>query len=546
MIQRWISECTTSHEACRSATHTRLPARLIDIGDGNDQAPRLVITSAIHEGDRSKLKYTALSYCWGSKTELDRAPYLRTTHVTLEEYMHTIPLEKLPKTILDAMTLTRRLGIRYLWADSLCILQPEEVGDAKATKDWEKQSSEMADVYGGAWLTIAASWGKSMHDGIFISRQAEPSSGCTISLASLQDPEQSGLISLAPSDVSTFVDSIEQPLYSRSWALQERVLSTRILICNRDQLVWECQSTCITESGFRMRSIGAMRLDHEFLVKAKAEPAAVYDTWRCLVSDYCLKSISNPSDKLPAIAGVARRLHELNNDKYIAGLWRGSILDDLLWAHKPAEIYADQGHSWSYREYRVKNKLEPCARGKPQTYIAPSWSWASTTGGVRWPYAKRTDDSHKYWSTIVEHIVKPRGEDSFGQVVAGLLIIKGPLWKIPDYLKSRLLSAQAEENLSFDVSDDYWWTRYASLDVPKEGSSLQDSLGAEQIAQLDFFFLRIRDDAHLILSSKARGATGASWNNDTRIYERIGSTEYHEYDPSHSKAKFKITTCKII
>ncbi|KAF2031440.1 HET-domain-containing protein, partial [Setomelanomma holmii] len=69
----------------------------------------------------------------------------------------------IPKTIHDAIIFTRKLGVHFLWADSLCIIQ----GDVE---DWNRQSSMMADVYGGAWLTIAASWGVSMQDGIFLSR----------------------------------------------------------------------------------------------------------------------------------------------------------------------------------------------------------------------------------------------------------------------------------------------------------------------------------------------------------------------------------------
>jgi hypothetical protein len=146
-----------------------------------------------------QMRYVALTYCWG-KTQ-----NFITTLENLEGLKERIPWEKLPQTIKDAITVTRRLGIRYFWVDALCIIQD-------SPEDWEAESMRMADVYGGAFLTISAASGPDVHHGL--TRQTVGSKP--------EYPLQS------------------DPLYSRAWALQERILSPRILIFGSDQIYWEC------------------------------------------------------------------------------------------------------------------------------------------------------------------------------------------------------------------------------------------------------------------------------------------------------------------
>lgn len=88
--------------------------------------------------------YITLSHCWVSYQPI------KTTKESLSKFMAGIPLQSLAKTFLDAVLLTKALGIRYLWIDSLCILQDIE-------EDWEEQSSQMATIYSNSYLTPAAS-----------------------------------------------------------------------------------------------------------------------------------------------------------------------------------------------------------------------------------------------------------------------------------------------------------------------------------------------------------------------------------------------------
>lgn len=139
MISTWIKDCQDNHSACKSTTSCgTLPTRVIDVGspDGRTE-PRLYETSG-EPGD-----YIALSHCWGG------AQPLRTTKETICSLKTCIPWAELPNTFQDAIKVTRGLGIRYLWIDSLCIIQDD-------AQDWEREAANMAVIFEAAYLTIAA------------------------------------------------------------------------------------------------------------------------------------------------------------------------------------------------------------------------------------------------------------------------------------------------------------------------------------------------------------------------------------------------------
>src|SRR5438034_1924444 len=69
-------------------------------------------------------------------------------------------MRALPKTFQDAVLLTRALGVRYLWIDSLCIIQDDE-------KDWKRENPKMGEVYQYATITIAAAHARDSSEGCF-------------------------------------------------------------------------------------------------------------------------------------------------------------------------------------------------------------------------------------------------------------------------------------------------------------------------------------------------------------------------------------------
>src|SRR5579859_4922271 len=140
IIRSWLDKCLNEHQDCSSGNEDR-PTRLLDVGppDGSLE-PRIVCGK---ECQAQKAGYLALSYCWGSRKE---CPWVLTTG-NIESFMTRIHLHSLPRSFQDVIKLARGLYERYIWIDSLCILQD-------SPDDWEKEASSMARIYANSLCTI--------------------------------------------------------------------------------------------------------------------------------------------------------------------------------------------------------------------------------------------------------------------------------------------------------------------------------------------------------------------------------------------------------
>lgn len=112
LAKLWLDECLRDHPRCSTNMMPKLPHRVIDV-----QGDRLRLFVP-HYGTRGR--WVALSHCWGENNTF------KTTLKTLEAHQHRIDWEQLPKTFKDAVSVTRALGVQYLWIDSLCIIQDDE------------------------------------------------------------------------------------------------------------------------------------------------------------------------------------------------------------------------------------------------------------------------------------------------------------------------------------------------------------------------------------------------------------------------------------
>lgn len=128
---------------------------MIDVGYENQQEVRLWQTDGYDLG-----YWIALSYCWGQ--DPDTMP-LRTTTLNIADHCKGIAIVNLPKTFRDAVTVTRKLGYRFLWIDSICIIQDSE-------HDWKFESQNMIYVHSNSALTISAEASRHAHDGLFVTR----------------------------------------------------------------------------------------------------------------------------------------------------------------------------------------------------------------------------------------------------------------------------------------------------------------------------------------------------------------------------------------
>ena len=151
LATKWIENCSEAkgkHRACGvfDETTSRLPARVLDIGRDETSIIKLHVSEGGETG-----RYVALSHCWGGKT-----PVVTATQ-NLQEHLREIP-PSLPPTFKEAVMITRRLGVRYLWIDSLCIVQD-------SPEDWAIYAPQMAQVYGKAYVTISTDAAENREEG---------------------------------------------------------------------------------------------------------------------------------------------------------------------------------------------------------------------------------------------------------------------------------------------------------------------------------------------------------------------------------------------
>ena len=138
-VRRWLDQCKYHDECNREPDGISLPTRVVDVGGFDGFELRLHETTGT-----AHMPYVALSHCWGSLKSC------RLTSYNLQHYTKQILPSELPQTFKDAVRVTRLFGFRYLWIDSLCIIQDDRM-------DWEVESAKMSSIYNHAYLVVAAS-----------------------------------------------------------------------------------------------------------------------------------------------------------------------------------------------------------------------------------------------------------------------------------------------------------------------------------------------------------------------------------------------------
>jgi heterokaryon incompatibility protein (HET) len=176
----WLSQCQKNHGECFRPP-SLLPMRVVDLEFMTERQ-----AVALYISDREPQPYVALSYSCGETDRLTSvrnlansecspnqlqsgSPYIikqlrRNADQSKHECISTwspdsIPLHVFPKTQIDALTIAQTLGFRYIWIDSLCIIQVDN-------HDWATQGADMTNIYGRSTLTISASNGQTSEDGM--------------------------------------------------------------------------------------------------------------------------------------------------------------------------------------------------------------------------------------------------------------------------------------------------------------------------------------------------------------------------------------------
>lgn len=229
ILAEWIRSCDRAHHF--SVGGSFIPNRLLFVGDLNSTCVQLVSNLA---KDALPVVYVALSHRWGTASNVeDKFTTTTTENIRLIEAPEGVEDVSLPRTFRDAVIITRQLGVKYLWIDSLCILQsrgPEHDSASKA--DWERESELMEEIFGSAYVTIAASCASHRFEGFLKPRV--PREFITMRA---KDGAQFHVCEI----VDKFETDVEEgDLNQRGWVLQERALSRRTLHFTSNQTYWEC------------------------------------------------------------------------------------------------------------------------------------------------------------------------------------------------------------------------------------------------------------------------------------------------------------------
>lgn len=341
----WYKNCVEKHKDCSKSATDWFPTRLLDIGSRGSPTFRLISS---YQLDGEDDRYMTLSYCWGKTQQL----VLTTdTMVALRDGM---AIEKLPKTFREAMLVAHAFGVRYLWIDSLCIIQDSE-------DDWEKESLLMCQVYSNSTCNIAASDSEDVHGGLFRERNNRD-----IPLASVPVIIDGQLRRYRILDEYYWDTQVKgSPLHRRGWVFQECLLAPRILFFTRKQLFWQCSAEnswrCeACPEGIPIKYHGSIRSD---LVRKTLDHGLPVSfpflrLWSRLIDEYCQCELTFPEDKMIALNGVLTLFQDLANESFVAGCPMSYILESLDW-----------------RVYEPKPRVNRRERG-------PSWSWISIDGAL--------------------------------------------------------------------------------------------------------------------------------------------------------------------
>ncbi|KLP22897.1 tol protein [Fusarium fujikuroi] len=382
VLRKWLSTCMASHQGCRlshSMTEksaqeiTVLPTRVIDIGDLKEHRskPRLFISN------KASGQYIALSHRWS------KSIVTKLKGENLSQYQNELPLDDMPPTFQDAIEVTRQLGFRYLWIDSLCIIQDDE-------SDWSKESRMMGSIFEEASCTIAAV--DSVDDngvdhGLFLPRDTDPLS-VKLTIPYKKEPLSKlsqrvfktheavyvwkmrwlreipamktcdkNTITIRPRIMSSWRRIPRSNWHQRGWVLQERCLSRRLIYYTKNKLSWSCFTQTGEEEGGDPQEADRIPL----IPLRRESDDSLFNIWQRIVSDYQDCQLTFSKDRLAAVAGISARLEAQFECKIYAGILfhsPGDAAENLLW-------YASKAPLRTFNEFH-----------------APSWAWVAFDGEI--------------------------------------------------------------------------------------------------------------------------------------------------------------------
>jgi hypothetical protein len=544
-IRSWIKLCQTEHDGCSNPASPPLPSRYLDVGVRESDPVRLVISNGEHG------EYACLSHCWGGSHPCT------LTEETRAKYTKRIRKSDLTPVFLDAIKVCKKLGLRRLWIDSLCIQQ-----DSK--EDWRYESQRMGPYYRNCTICIAATSsansGKSFEiaerPSMVSSSSTDPGNGLFNLLAYPLDLMEEKPHFGHSNNLETALGSF--PLLTRAWVLQERWLSPRVLHFCGSEVVFECAQLTTCECGQarqsfvdRIRPSTDVRMtttSHEGLISKRIQLADF--GWDLFVTTYSALRITYSTDRLIAISGLASTLYDMRykfNEGgehgklplYLAGLWRMDLTRDMSWFVGPTMISRKDNDSKA-----EAIGTERVRKSKPTTYIAPSWSWASISDPIRYIYMSNPDPQF----TLLDAQINLATENIYGPVKEGCYL----------YLRGKITTSSWEltsdaQNMSIYCLKDIVGTQILG-ETDRLGVNFSPDYaiakpGPNQLhpTAMLYIFPLVRTDVTFTIIANTNEQTELDRESrlalclvlkavDTqfgkaRVYERVGFTEFTNFQP---------------
>lgn len=347
--------CIRDHDQCKRGSDLAwLPTRLIDLASCDvDHSARLILSTEI----KTRQDYCTLSHCWGS------VEFLKLKRDNYDSFRYGTLISNLSKTFQDSFLVARKLGIRYIWVDSLCIIQDDP-------DDWVNEASQMDKVYSNSLCNICATGFEDSSNGFFTKRDPTNLAPCDVEIPWL---DGGGIFRILDATLWR-TQVLNAPLNVRAWAVQEYLLAPRHIHFGDKQILWECLESSAAEqfpSGMPKAAQSMTQSARKTLHVSEGSKnnemqlaKSLRSDWSQMVRQYTKAKLSHPTDKVIAFSGITKRFESLLDDQCLAGLWRSEMERELLW-HVD---YCRQG--------------DGSASTKPEAWRAPSFSWMSVDAAV--------------------------------------------------------------------------------------------------------------------------------------------------------------------
>ena len=330
VLKSWIRTCESEHGSiCEDSLvpkelmqQRRNVLRAIDVNH--------MCVVDVPEGAR----FVALSYLWGKNFE-----QLFTTSENLKKLSQhgALRKERLPQTIKDTIELTKMIGEKYLWTDSLALVHDKGF---QYHDDW---------IYARAHITVVAGSGKDANAGLPGVRK--DSRMWHQSIEEVIPGTKLMVTHLAEDYIAT------SQWDSRAWTFQERMLSRRCLLFVNGRVYFQCRKATFCED-MELPSPNGWSLDSIDMPTRifREKPFVQYTS---AVELYTRRELTNPVDILAAFEGVEQVLEKRLNTTIYYGLFESMMDSSLIW-QSSKRLHTRPGF--------------------------PTWSWAGWVGEIQWKY----------------------------------------------------------------------------------------------------------------------------------------------------------------